>query len=54
MQHVRGFTVQPALTLQPDSSGVLSRWQDWTQPIFQKDPGDPGLRWNLVRYEDGI
>lgn len=54
MQHVRGFTVQPALTLQPDSSGVLSRWQDWTQPIYQKDPGDPGLRWNLIRYEDGI
>ena len=54
MQHVRGFTVQPALTLKPDSSGVLSRWQDWTQPIYQKDPGDPGLRWNLVRYEDGV
>lgn len=54
MQHVRGFTVQPALTLQPDSSGVLSRWQDWSQPIYQQDPGDPGLRWNLVRYEDGI
>ena len=54
MQHVRSFTVQPALTLKPDSSGVLSRWQDWTQPIYQKDPGDPGLRWNLVRYEDGV
>jgi hypothetical protein len=54
MQYVRGFTIQPALTLKPDSSGVLSRWQDWTQPIFQKDPDDPGLRWNLVRYEDGV
>jgi hypothetical protein len=54
MQVVRSFTFQPALTLKPDSSGVLSRWQDWTQPIYQKDPGDPGLRWNLVRYEDGV
>jgi len=54
MQHVRGFTFQPTLTLQPDSSGVHSHWQDWTKPIFEKDPNDPGLRWNLVRYEDGV
>ena len=54
MQHQRGFTIQPALTLQPDSSGVLPHWQDWTQPIYVKDPSDPGLRWNLVRYEDGV
>jgi hypothetical protein len=54
MQYVRGFNFQPTLTLQPNSSGVIPHWQDWTQPIFIKDPGDPGLRWNLVRYEDGI
>jgi hypothetical protein len=54
MQHVRGFTIQPALTLQPDSSGVLSHWQDWTQPIYLPDSSDPGLRWNLIRYEDGV
>jgi hypothetical protein len=54
MQYVRGFTLQPTLTIQPDSSGVLSHWQDWTQPVYIKDPSDPGLRWNLVRHEDGV
>jgi hypothetical protein len=54
MQHVRGFTVQPTLTIQPESSGVQPHWHDWTQPIFLPDSADPGLRWNLVRYEDGV
>jgi hypothetical protein len=53
MQHVRGFTVQPALTFQPETTGVKYHWQDWTQPVFQKDPSDLGLRWNLVRWVDG-
>jgi hypothetical protein len=49
-----GFVAQPTLTIQPNSGGVQSRWHDWTQPVYVKDPADPGLRWNLVRYEDGV
>ena len=48
------FVAQPTLTIQPDSSGVLPHWQDWTKPVYEADPADPGLRWNLVRYEDGV
>lgn len=54
MEQQAGFTVEPTLTVQADSSGVRSRWQDWSQPVYTKDPSDPGLRWNLIRYEDGI
>lgn len=54
MQWKRGFNFQPILTIKPDSSGVRSHWHDWTRPIFEKAPNDPGLRWNLIRYEDGV
>src|SRR5262245_2968644 len=54
MQHVRGFTIQPTLTFQPDSSGVQPHWQDWTQPIFQKGATDEGLRWDVIRWEDNL
>ena len=53
MQHVRGFTVQPRLTFQPEATGVKYHWHDWSQPVFQKDPNDLGLRWNLVRWVEG-
>jgi hypothetical protein len=49
-----GLIMQPTLTFQGDSSGVSRHWHDWSQPLFQADPSDPGLRWNLVRYEDGV
>jgi hypothetical protein len=51
MQYKRGFTTQPALTFTPESSGVRPRWQDWSQPVYEKDPDDPGLRWELIRWE---
>lgn len=51
VQHTRGFTILPALTFAPDTtSGVLPHWHDWSQPVYQKDPLDAGLRWNLVRW----
>ncbi|HZN35080.1 MAG TPA: hypothetical protein VFB80_14725 [Pirellulaceae bacterium] len=54
MQHVRGFTIQPTLTFQPDLSGVQPHWQDWSQPVFQKGPGDEGLCWDVIRWEDNL
>ena len=51
MHYKRGFVTQPALTFTPESSGVLPRWHDWSQPVYQKDPGDPGLRWEVIRWE---
>jgi hypothetical protein len=53
-QHQRGFTIQPTLTFAPGSSEVRAHWQDWTQPIYVKGPSDAGLRWELVRWEDGL
>jgi hypothetical protein len=51
MHFKRGFVTQPILTFTPESSGVRSRWQDWTQPVYLKDPDDPGLRWEVIRWE---
>jgi hypothetical protein len=53
MQRWAGFTVQPALTFQPSSSGVLPHWQNWSQPVYQKASGDLGLKWEVVRWEEG-
>jgi hypothetical protein len=53
-QNLRGFTVKPALTFEPNSSGVKPHWHDWSQPIYQADPADPGLCWEIVRWEDNL
>jgi hypothetical protein len=53
MQGTAGLTVKPALTIQPDSSGVKYHWQDWSQPVYVKASADEGLRWNVVRVVDG-
>jgi hypothetical protein len=52
MQAQRGLTVQPKLLFEPETSGVRPHWQNWSQPIYQKDPADAGLRWNLVRWTE--
>ena len=53
-QAVRGFTVKPTLTFSPDSSGVKPHWHDWSQPFYQADPSDPGLKWEVVRWEENV
>jgi hypothetical protein len=53
-EQTRGFTVKPSLTFARDSSGVVPHWHDWTQPVYQPDPSDPGLRWEVVRWEDNL
>jgi hypothetical protein len=53
MQHVRGFTITPKLTFQTETTGVKYHWHNWSQPVYQKDPADPGLRWNLIRWVEG-
>jgi hypothetical protein len=50
----RGFTVKPALTFSSDSSGVKQHWHDWTKAVYQPDPADPGLRWEVVRWEENL
>lgn len=52
-QSVRGFTVKPTLTFSSNSTGVQPHWHDWSQPIYQPDSADPGLKWEVVRWEDG-
>lgn len=52
-QSIRGFTVKPTLTFSSNSTGVQPHWHDWSQPIYQPDSADPGLKWEVVRWEDG-
>ncbi len=51
-QSQRSFTVKPTLTFSPDSSGVKPHWHDWSQAVYQPDPADPGLRWEVVRWDE--
>lgn len=53
-QNLRGFTVKPTLTFSPDSSGVKPHWHDWSQAVYQPDSADPGLRWEIVRWEENL
>jgi len=50
-QNLRGFAVKPAMTFSADSSGAKPHWHDWSQPVYQADPADPGLCWDIVRWE---
>jgi hypothetical protein len=50
----KGFVVKPTLTFSPDSSGVKPHWHDWSQPVYQPDPSDPGLKWEVVRWEENL
>jgi len=52
-QNIRGFTVKPALTFSSNSTGVQPHWHDWSKPVYQPDSADPGLKWEVVRWEDG-
>jgi hypothetical protein len=53
MQHQRGFTIQPKLKFDPEpDTKIRPHWHNWSQPVYQKDPIDPGLRWNLVRWTE--
>ena len=52
MQRFAGFTVQPVLTFQRDSSGVLTHWHDFSQPVYQKASSDLGLKWEVIRWEE--
>jgi hypothetical protein len=54
LERIKGFTVKPALTFSADSSGVKPHWHDWSQAVYQPDPADPGLRWEVVRWEDNL
>jgi hypothetical protein len=52
MQAQKGFAVKPTLTFSPNSSGVKPHWHDWSQAVYQPDPADPGLSWEVVRWEE--
>jgi hypothetical protein len=53
-QILRGMVVKPALTFSPDSSGVKPHWHDWSKAVYQPDSADPGLRWEIVRWEEAL
>jgi hypothetical protein len=54
MEKNASLTVQPTMTFQSHPIGISHHWQDWSQPLYQADPSDPGLRWNVIRYENGL
>ena len=48
----RGRDPKPLLTFKPDPEPVRYHWQNWNEPIFQPDPNDDGLRWDLLEWTD--
>lgn len=54
LQKQRSFVVKPTLTFAANSGGVTPHWHDWSQPVYQADPADQGLRWEVVRWEDNL
>ena len=52
MQNKSNVPYAPLLRLERDTTGVKYHWHNWSQPMYQKDPLDPGLRWNLVRWTE--
>jgi hypothetical protein len=50
LEQQAALPVAPQLAIRRDTSGVKYHWHNWAQPVFAKDPADPGLRWNLVRW----
>jgi hypothetical protein len=54
LENKKAFVVKPTLTFSPDSSGVKPHWHDWSQPVYQADPADPGLKWEVVRWEENL
>ena len=53
MQDKSGVPYAPLIKFAHDNSGVKYHWHNWPEPVYQKDPADPGLRWNLVRWSEG-
>jgi hypothetical protein len=53
MQDKVNLPEEPRLKFVRSNSGVKYHWHTWTQSVYQKDPADPGLRWNLVRWVEG-
>jgi hypothetical protein len=43
---------QPLLTIKPDSATYTAHWQDLSQPLYVPAAGDPGLRWDLVSWQE--
>jgi len=53
LQLFASLPVNPTLTIQPASSAVDYHWQDWTQSVYVKAAADLGLRWEIIRVQDG-
>jgi len=49
-----GYQPLPMVTIQPESASVSDHLPDLSQPIFAPAASDPGLRWELVRWLDGV
>jgi len=47
---VSGLDPAPQLSIGPPDQTTSYHWHDWSEPLFQADPNDLGLRWNLLRW----
>jgi hypothetical protein len=52
MQTKSAVPYSPLLRVERETNGVKYHWHNWTQPVYQKDPADAGLRWNLIRWTE--
>ncbi|MBX3414875.1 MAG: hypothetical protein KF708_19480 [Pirellulales bacterium] len=52
--HALGYQAVPVVTLQPETEQVTEHCPDVGQPIYVPRSSDPGLRWQLIRWTDGV
>jgi len=52
--HSLGYQAIPVVTIQPESIPVTEHCPDVNQPVYVPGASDPGLRWELVRWTDGV
>lgn len=49
-----GLDYIPRVTIRPPAEPVRFHWQYDGQPVYVPHPDDPGLLWEIVRWEDGV
>jgi hypothetical protein len=50
----QGRDPQPRITIKPDPSTFRYHWHNPGNPIFVPHANDPGLRWDLIDWSDGV
>jgi hypothetical protein len=53
LKQTYGLDYQPRLTVKPDPTPYRYHWLSRNAPLYAAHPSDPGLRWEIVDWQDG-